>query len=80
MVNVSSILTYSTKINKMKVYLDSIQKDFHPYILEKYNVLQINSNDIGNCYELEFEGSEENLRRFYNKYFNTGESFDNYIK
>lgn len=64
----------------MKIYLDSIQKDFHPDILKKYNVLQINSNDIGNCYELEFEGSWENLRKFYNKFFNTGESFNDYIK
>ena len=64
----------------MKIYLDSIQKEFHPDILTKYNILQINSNDIGNCYELEFEGNKENLRKFYNKYFNTGESFDNYIK
>ncbi len=64
----------------MKIYLDSIQKQFHSNILTKYNILQINSNDIGNCYELEFEGNKEDLRKFYNKYFNTGESFDNYIK
>ena len=46
----------------MKIYLDSIQKEFHPDILTKYNILQINSNDIGNCYEIEFEGNKEDLK------------------
>ena len=64
----------------MKIYLDSIHKNFHPEILTKYNVLQIGSVDIGNCYELKFRGTKEDLRRFYNKFFNTGESFDDYIK
>jgi hypothetical protein len=63
----------------MKIYLDSVFKEINPNVLEKYNVVQNNSIDIGNCYELEFEGNKEDLRRFYNKYFNTGESFNNMI-
>ena len=64
----------------MIIYLDSIFKNINPTILNKYNIKELNSNDIGNCYEIEFEGNKEDLRKFYNKYFNTGESFDNIIK
>ena len=64
----------------MKIYLDSIFKNTNPTILNKYNIKELSSNDIGNCYELEFEGNKEDLRKFYNKYFNTGESFDKLIE
>tara|TARA_Y100000004_G_C8758821_1_gene345619 strand:+ start:222 stop:416 length:195 start_codon:yes stop_codon:yes gene_type:complete len=64
----------------MKIYLDSIFKNINPTILNKYNIKELSSNDIGNCYEIEFEGNKKDLRKFYNKFFNTGESFDNYIK
>ena len=64
----------------MIIYLDSIFKNINPTILNKYNIKELNSNDIGNCYEIKFECNKEDLRKFYNKYFNTGESFDNIIK
>ena len=64
----------------MIIYLDSIFKNINPTILNKYNIKELSSNDIGNCYELEFEGNKEDLRKFYNKYFNTGESFDKLIE
>ena len=64
----------------MIIYLDSIFKNINPVILNKYNIKELSSNDIGNCYEIEFEGNKEDLRKFYNKYFTTGESYDNIIK
>ena len=63
----------------MKIYLDSIFKNINPTILNKYNIKELSSNDIGNCYEIEFERDKKDLRKFYNKYFNTGERFENII-
>ena len=32
-----------------------------------------------NTYHIVFEGSKENLKRWYEKYYNTGESFEDYF-
>tara|TARA_R110002126_G_scaffold41289_1_gene120270 strand:+ start:1246 stop:1440 length:195 start_codon:yes stop_codon:yes gene_type:complete len=64
----------------MQIILDSIYPSFHKSILNKYNIKLISSIDIENCFELEFEGDKKDLKKFYNKYFNTGESFEEITK
>ena len=32
-----------------------------------------------NVYHIVFEGSKENLKRWYEKYYGTGESFEDYL-
>ena len=32
-----------------------------------------------NVYHIVFEGSRENLKRWYEEYYNTGESFEDYL-
>jgi len=64
----------------MIITLDSIIANFDKKILNKYNIKQISSIDIYNCYELKFKGAKKDLERFYNKYFETGQSFASYIK
>lgn len=63
----------------MQIVLDSTYCSFNKRILNKYNIKLINSIDIGNCFELEFEGNKKDLKKFYNKYFHTGESFESYL-
>ena len=64
----------------MTITLDSVIANFNKKILNKYNIKQTSSTDIYNCYELKFKGAKKDLERFYNKYFDTGQSFASYIK
>ena len=64
----------------MTITLDSVISNFDKKILNKYNIKQISSIDIYNCYELKFKGTKKDIKRFYNKYFYTGQSFASYIK
>ena len=64
----------------MQISLDTIDPTiFTIKILNKYKVELVQSIDLDNTFELTFKSSYNNLKSFYNKYYNTGETFEEYI-
>ena len=64
----------------MQISLDTIDPTiFTTEILNKYKVELVQSIDLDNTFELTFKSSYNNLESFYNKYYNTGETFEEYI-
>jgi len=64
----------------MKISLDTIDPTiFTTKILNKYKIELVQSIDLDNTFELTFKSSYNNLKSFYNKYYNTGETFEEYI-
>ena len=64
----------------MKISLDTIDPTiFTTKILNKYKIELVQSIDLNNTFELTFKSSYNNLKSFYNKYYNTGETFEEYI-
>ena len=46
---------------------------------EEFKVELVQNIDLDNTFELTFKSSYNNLKSFYNKYYNTGETFEEYI-
>ena len=64
----------------MYISLDTIDPTiFTTKILNKYKVELVQNIDLDNTFELTFKSSYNNLKSFYNKYYNTGETFEEYI-
>ena len=64
----------------MYISLDKIDPTiFTTKILNKYKVELVQSIELNNIFELTFKASYNNLKSFYNKYYNTGETFEQYI-
>ena len=64
----------------MYISLDTIDPTiFTTKILNKYKIELVQSIDLDNTFELTFKSSYNNLKSFYNKYYNTGETFEEYI-
>ena len=64
----------------MQISLDTIDPTiFTTEILNKYKVELVQNIDLDNTFELTFKSSYNNLKSFYNKYYNTGETFEEYI-
>jgi hypothetical protein len=64
----------------MYISLDTIDPTiFTTKILNKYKVELVQSIELNNIFELTFKASYNNLKYFYNKYYNTGETFEQYI-
>jgi hypothetical protein len=64
----------------MTISLDTINPTiFSTKILNKYKIKLVQNIELDNCFELTFEASKKNLKTFYNKYYYTGESFEDYI-
>lgn len=64
----------------MQISLDTIDPTiFTTEILNKYKVELVQSIDLDNTFELTFKASYNNLESFYNKYYYTGETFEEYI-
>ena len=64
----------------MKISLDTIDPTiFTTKILNKYKIELVQSIDLDNTFELTFKSSYNNLKSFYNKYYNTGETFEEFI-
>jgi hypothetical protein len=64
----------------MQISLDTIDPTiFTTEILNKYKVELVQNIDLDNTFELTFKASYNNLESFYNKYYYTGETFEEYI-
>ena len=64
----------------MQISLDTIDPTiFITKILNKYKVELVQNIDLDNTFELIFKSSYNNLKSFYNKYYNTGKTFEEYI-
>ena len=64
----------------MQISLDTIDPTiFTTKILNKYKIELVQNIDLDNTFELTFKSSYNNLKSFYNKYYNTGETFEEYI-
>ena len=64
----------------MQISLDTIDPTiFTTEILNKYKVELVQSIDLDNIFILTFKSSYNNLKSFYNKYYYTGETFEEYI-
>ena len=64
----------------MTISLDTVNPTiFSTKILNKYKIKLVQNIELDNCFELTFKGSKKNLKTFYNKYYYTGESFEDYI-
>ena len=64
----------------MQISLDTIDPTiFTTEILNKYKVELLQNIDLDNTFELTFKASYNNLKSFYNKYYYTGETFEEYI-
>jgi hypothetical protein len=64
----------------MQISLDTIDPTiFTTEILNKYKVELVQNIDLDNTFELTFKSSYNNLESFYNKYYYTGETFEEYI-
>tara|TARA_R110000803_G_scaffold85825_1_gene152127 strand:- start:55 stop:312 length:258 start_codon:yes stop_codon:yes gene_type:complete len=71
---------YELKTIIMTINLDTINPTiFTTKILNKYKVELIQTIELDNIFELTFKASKQNLKTFYNKYYYTGESFEDYI-
>ena len=71
---------YESKIIIMHIILDTIDPTiFTTKILNKYKVEVVQTVELNNIFELTFKSSYKNLKAFYNKYYNTGETFEEYI-
>ena len=64
----------------MQISLDTIDPTiFTTEILNKYKVELVQNIDLDNTFILTFKSSYNNLESFYNKYYYTGETFEEYI-
>ncbi len=64
----------------MYISLDTIDPTiFTTKILNKYKVELVQNIDLNNIFILTFKSSYNNLKSFYNKYYYTGETFEEYI-
>ena len=64
----------------MQISLDTIDPTiFTTKILNKYKIELVQSIDLDNIFVLTFKSSYNNLKSFYNKYYYTGETFEEYI-
>ena len=44
-----------------------------------FNLKVVDFQDLPNTYHIVFEGSKENLKRWYEEYYDSGESFEDYF-